>query len=634
MDIVNKYFKLPLTKADIEYLFDRALPEMPEPILINGVYQYPVFVDLSLFNAIEKYMVHLHRIASDPKYVMKIDIFPAHKYSSHTAIDYELNYENKLKALMYTIMEHDTNGMYLNLFFIILSHAFSEAVRQIFHDTRVQFSLNPLVHSFHKRVLDETLETFKKNHPYRYKVNYADFKLSFINFILRDQLAFFTGRSQLLPEHFLADKGAKFFNSRFLLSLPAFKRIRDIMIESLRYLHKNDRYRSLFKRKHLAMPDDGNYERFVYGVRETVFLLQNDYVLLQLAKDRLLKEEADKLNVSLHEMVILYQDIIFAIKRKQVLTALQGYVFLHSITTDVNVLHKRFEEGVVFRFEEGSQVHKRVKEASVFFIDIRNFSQKSRNMNPDELTRQLHLILDPIPDILTDYGGQVDKMLGDGMMALFGVDEENEDHALNAIRAAILVHVGFHAAKQQVVFEHIGIGINTGKISIAQFGQVTAIGQTVNAAARLCSSTTREVEQSPEEKVFEVVQGPTYLIEKQIDSQRFASIQSDYDVDITEKGDLFNIGIAVSSGTVNSIKRHYQLREMTDGKVKFYFLKDALPGRDIVFRQAGRASLKGVGDEIVYDVVWDPKKTAMYRQYGTEIDLDTDEMFKRLMKND
>jgi hypothetical protein len=255
-------------------------------------------------------------------------------------------------------------------------------------------------------------------------------------------------------------------------------------------------------------------------------------------------------------------------------------------------------------------------------------------MNPDELTRQLHLILDPIPDIVIDYGGQVDKMLGDGLMALFGVDEENEDHAMNAVRTGIAVHESFNIMKQKVAFDHIGIGINTGKISIAQFGQVTAIGQTVNAAARLCSSTAREIEQTPEEKVFEVVQGPTYVIERQIDSQRFSSIQSENKVEITEKGDLFNIGIAVSAGTVNSIKKHYSLREMTDGKMKFFYMKNAYFGNDIVFRQAGKASLKGVGDEIVYDVVWDQKKVSAFKQYGSEIDIETDEMFKRLLKND
>ncbi len=634
MEIHNRYLNLPLVRQDVEYIFDRSLPELPEPININGIYQYPVFVDLTLYNAIEKYVFHLSKMASDPKYIMKIDIFPAGKYATHTAIDYELNYETKLKQLLFTIMEHDSNGIYLNLFFVVLSILFSEKVKTVFQDSKNQFALNPIVHTFHKRILDETFEMFKRKHPYRYKVNYDDFKPTLINFILRDQLAMFTGKTQLLPEHFLSDKQAKFFNARFLLSLDGFKRIRDIMLEGARYIHKTERYASLIKRKHLHMPEDGNYERFVYGVRETVFLLQNEYIMSLIGKDRILKDEIDTLGISLHEMVLLYEDIIFSLKRKLVLTALQSNIYLHSVTTDVQVLHKRFEEGVVFRFEENRDVHKLVKEASVFFMDIRNFSLKSRNLSPDELTSQLHTILDPLPDIITDFGGNVDKMLGDGLMALFGTDEENEDHAMNSVRTAVCVHETFENLKDKVVFENIGVGINTGKISIAQFGQVTAIGQTVNAAARLCSSTSKDTEQTPEDIAFEIVHGPSYVIDEKVYIQKIQNHSSEYRVDVLDKGELYNIGIAISSQTLSAIKKRYGLYETYEEQSRFYYMNDPQTQREFVFRFAGKAVLKGVGDEMVYDVIWDPKTIAEFKAKSSSIEQNTDEFFKRLMKKD
>ncbi|HYT29441.1 MAG TPA: adenylate/guanylate cyclase domain-containing protein, partial [Actinomycetota bacterium] len=97
---------------------------------------------------------------------------------------------------------------------------------------------------------------------------------------------------------------------------------------------------------------------------------------------------------------------------------------------------------------------------------------------------------DVVPLIL-EQGGTVDKFVGDAMMAIWGAPNRQPDHALRGARAALAMQ----AAVQQVVERNPGfpcfrIGLNSGpalvgNIGSDQFRNFTAIGDTVNLAARL-----------------------------------------------------------------------------------------------------------------------------------------------------
>jgi len=90
-----------------------------------------------------------------------------------------------------------------------------------------------------------------------------------------------------------------------------------------------------------------------------------------------------------------------------------------------------------------------------------------------------------------EYGGMVDKYIGDAMMAIFNAPIDVPEHETKAIQAAIKIKQDMIDADLGI---EIGIGINTGEAVIGNMGSDTrfdysAIGDAVNLAARLESST-------------------------------------------------------------------------------------------------------------------------------------------------
>lgn len=135
-------------------------------------------------------------------------------------------------------------------------------------------------------------------------------------------------------------------------------------------------------------------------------------------------------------------------------------------------------------------------EATVLFSDIYNFTTISETFAPQQLVAHLNTYFSDLSRIILDYGGMLDKYMGDGIMAIFGAPLPKADHALLACRAA-LAHKEFSSAlsgSHQSVSEQFHsrtrLGIHSGKIVAGNIGSsrrmdYTAIGDTVNLAARL-----------------------------------------------------------------------------------------------------------------------------------------------------
>ena len=126
---------------------------------------------------------------------------------------------------------------------------------------------------------------------------------------------------------------------------------------------------------------------------------------------------------------------------------------------------------------------------TVLFSDIRGFAQLSEKMKPREVFATLNLYVSKQIEVVEAHHGIVDKLTGDEVMAVF----EGPEMAQNALRCANaivstlrgpqLLHRGDWIA--------VGIGINTGPVYIGSIGSetmkdYTAVGNTVNVAARLC----------------------------------------------------------------------------------------------------------------------------------------------------
>jgi adenylate cyclase len=141
-----------------------------------------------------------------------------------------------------------------------------------------------------------------------------------------------------------------------------------------------------------------------------------------------------------------------------------------------------------------------VRELTLLFCDVRNFSSISERLNASELTRFINELLTPLSDVILRNRGTIDKYMGDAIMAFWNAPLSVPDHATQACRSAFEMVVGMEELNRRWHEEagaagrahkevRIGIGINTGDCCVGNLGSVqrfdySAIGDQVNVASR------------------------------------------------------------------------------------------------------------------------------------------------------
>jgi len=138
-------------------------------------------------------------------------------------------------------------------------------------------------------------------------------------------------------------------------------------------------------------------------------------------------------------------------------------------------------------------------DASIMFTDIRSFTTLSEKSNPADTIEMLNSYFASIFEPIARYGGIVNQIIGDGLMALFGIARTGEDHRLQAVNAARGMLEALEtfnegraaAGKLQI---KIGIGIASGSVIAGYAGTqhratYTCVGDTVNLAARIEAHT-------------------------------------------------------------------------------------------------------------------------------------------------
>jgi adenylate cyclase len=137
---------------------------------------------------------------------------------------------------------------------------------------------------------------------------------------------------------------------------------------------------------------------------------------------------------------------------------------------------------------------KRVK-VTIFYSDIRGFTAMSEKMSPEEIYGALNEYFEEMCQIVFQYGGYVDKFIGDCLMAVFSAPNPQPDDAYHAVRSAwdqqqkILTTMTEWAAQGRPIFT-VGMGLNTGEVVMGNLGSsdrlnYTVIGDNVNTASRL-----------------------------------------------------------------------------------------------------------------------------------------------------
>lgn len=163
-----------------------------------------------------------------------------------------------------------------------------------------------------------------------------------------------------------------------------------------------------------------------------------------------------------------------------------------TVNTMVEGLHERFE---LSKFVSSSTIKslrtdKKADKAelTMLFSDIRGFTSYSESHTPDEVVTHLNNLLNVQTEIIHDHGGDIDKYVGDEVVAVYS----GSDSVLFACRSALEIQEKLIDSKEFDGLQ-VGIGINTGEVIFGMIGSekradYTVIGDNVNVAARLCGA--------------------------------------------------------------------------------------------------------------------------------------------------
>lgn len=135
----------------------------------------------------------------------------------------------------------------------------------------------------------------------------------------------------------------------------------------------------------------------------------------------------------------------------------------------------------------------KLQEITVLFADLEGFTSLSEHTDPEKLLSVLNQYHSLVVKIIQRYQGTIDKFIGDCVMALYNTPVEQHDHVSNAVKSALHIQDElhwFHSKLEEQYHLKINIGIHTGVAVVGNVGTTelmdyTAVGDTVNVAARL-----------------------------------------------------------------------------------------------------------------------------------------------------
>jgi adenylate cyclase len=135
------------------------------------------------------------------------------------------------------------------------------------------------------------------------------------------------------------------------------------------------------------------------------------------------------------------------------------------------------------------------KELSILFSDVRGFTSISEGLSPQQLSDLLNEFLGAMTQVIHQHHGTIDKYMGDCIMAFWGAPMDNPQHARDAVLAGMDMQLALTELNKTFVAKgwpelHVGVGINTGVVSVGNMGSqfrmaYTVMGDVVNLASRL-----------------------------------------------------------------------------------------------------------------------------------------------------
>ncbi len=154
----------------------------------------------------------------------------------------------------------------------------------------------------------------------------------------------------------------------------------------------------------------------------------------------------------------------------------------------------------IMRGESEAKLEYKRKKITIFFSDIQGFTELSESLIPDDLAFLLNDYLSHMTEIAKQYGGTIDKFMGDAILIFFGDPDSQgvEQDARNCVEMALTMRQQMKFLRERWVKMgyaplHVRMGISTGYCHVGNYGAVhrmayTIVGRDANLAARLQSA--------------------------------------------------------------------------------------------------------------------------------------------------
>lgn len=160
------------------------------------------------------------------------------------------------------------------------------------------------------------------------------------------------------------------------------------------------------------------------------------------------------------------------------------------VETTLGVLRDQLAELERQATQQDAANQARRKLVTVLFADVSGFTAFSENRDAEDVANLVNHLWIRADRVIQEYGGHIDKHIGDAVMALWGAETAREDDAERAVRAALKMQETFQEGVGSLPI-HLKVGINSGQVllsAIGTQGEFTAMGDTVNTASRLVNS--------------------------------------------------------------------------------------------------------------------------------------------------
>lgn len=149
--------------------------------------------------------------------------------------------------------------------------------------------------------------------------------------------------------------------------------------------------------------------------------------------------------------------------------------------------------------KDGLKLGGETRKISIMMSDLRGFTSLTSSMKPEDVIKFLNRYLGRMVDIILDYHGIIDEIIGDGILAFFGAPERLENHPELAVACALQMQLAMgeiNALNEADGLPHLemGVAVNTGEVIVGNIGsekrtKYGAVGSQVNFTGRVESFT-------------------------------------------------------------------------------------------------------------------------------------------------